>query len=941
MATITNLNQTSPDQLKRIIEDNRITIKKTDSTRYQIICPECDKPEAYIYFNQGSRVIQCNRQENCNFSQSLWDYIAERRGYSNKDMTRYINEMIGYKFNDFANEWEGSFTNANDVCKEQKAPEPLEKVTTDKPIRTQEEIAEEREFFKTCHQIFTNYLQEQDNEQVAFSLRYLKEDRGYDDKQIKSFEVGFFPDEDKFISLLVNAGYSKEQGKQLIDRYFSGILNINKYQKGHEETKNRITFTWFDTRRNIIGFSTRKPTDDEKIKPKYINNTGLGKADHLFNLTKEAEGKDIVIVEGQFDALGGTYFSLPQEEMKSYHFVAISGNNISERQVASLKTLNCGRVILLLDNDEAGRKGAIQTAEKLIAAGISPDIASIPKDCQCKDIDELIRKYKDDIDGEYPDLKEILDNAPKYEIAIDADKTIKETKMEQTKEDTSKLDPELQALINRIKSDGVLYNNKNGKVEQDNKTGASELIPLDILKYVKDISRIRIRLVGQKIGSDRKTDPNFITLNNIYSHIREYNNLLSLDEAEEEPYTCEKFLEEVVKNTNHGLKTGFKDLDEHITIQPSSLAFIAGRPSHGKTTMMINILKNMLEDKNNEDKAFLFYSYEETRSDILIKIILSVADNGLDQELMNAKVEGTNLRQRALNNLKNHPLCVRENAEGKISGLNAKLEKAYNKVESWIKDGRLEILTPKSTAESLSTAIIERCTAFKEEEQPNEDNNQKEGLEEQAQKGGVKKKIAAVFIDYVQKLTTEEERVNRQQEIQKICQTLLSTALDTRAGTSIILGAQVNRNVTSFEELTLDKMREAGDIEQDANLVLGIWNEQAGEIDWLLAKEAELKEKLKIKAYCIDEITNSSRAYIDKGKVDNAMNKIKEAIDIAQKNKTGQTIRVKVLKNRNGQNNGLFKLRGYLDRYFIDDVPKEEQECPIAKARKELNNQRT
>jgi len=220
MATITNLNQTSPDQLKRIIEDNRITIKKTDSTRYQIICPECDKPEAYIYFNQGSRVIQCNRQENCNFSKSLWDYIADRRGYSNKNMTRYINEMIGYKFKDFTNEREGSFTNANDVHKEQKAPEPLEKVTTDKPIRTQEEIAEEREFFKHCHQIFTNCLQEQDNEQVAFSLRYLKEDRGYDDKQITSFKLGFFPDEDKFILLLINAGYSKEKGKQLIKQYF-------------------------------------------------------------------------------------------------------------------------------------------------------------------------------------------------------------------------------------------------------------------------------------------------------------------------------------------------------------------------------------------------------------------------------------------------------------------------------------------------------------------------------------------------------------------------------------------------------------------------------------------------------------------------------------------------------------------------------------------------
>jgi len=119
-------------------------------------------------------------------------------------------------------------------------------------------------------------------------------------------------------------------------------------------------------------------------------------------------------------------------------------------------------------------------------------------------------------------------------------------------------------------------------------------------------------------------------------------------------------------------------------------------------------------------------------------------------------------------------------------------------------------------------------------------------------------------------------------------------------------------------------MREAGDIEQDANLVLGIWNDQAGEVDWLLVKEAELKEKLKIKALCIDEITQSTKAYIDKDKVGKALEKIETALNKAKKNETGQTIRIKVLKNRNGQNNGLFKLKGYLDRYFIDDIPKDE-----------------
>lgn len=778
-------------------------------------------------------------------------------------MTGYINKLLGYEFKDFVNEQVGSLTNANNVHKEQKAPEILEKLTTDKPVRTQEEIAEEQKFFKACHQIFTGYLQEQDNEQVTFSLRYLKEDRGYDDKQITSFKLGFFPDEEKFVLLLVNAGYPKEKAKQLIDRYFLGILNINKYQKGHEETKNRITFTWLDTNGNIIGFSTRKPTDDEKIKPKYINNTGLGKADHLFNLTKEAEGKNIVIVEGQFDALGGTYFTLPQEKMKSYHFVAISGNNISERQVACLKALNCKRVILLLDNDEAGRKGAIQTAEKLIAAGISPNIASIPKDCECKDIDELIRKYKDDIDGKYPDLKEIIDNATKYEIAVNPDKPIKETQMEQTK-----LDPELQALLNKIKSN------------------TKELKELNILDYAKDIHAIRKRLVGETIGLDRRTNPNFITLNNIHSDITEYNNLLFMDEADDKPYTCEQFSEQILKNTNNGLKTGFLELNKHITIQPSSLAFIAGRPSHGKTTMILNILKNMIKD--NPDKAFLFYSYEETRDDILIKIILSVTDDGLDQELKDANVEGTNLRERALNDFKKHFYCVKENKQGEIYALSPKLEDAYKEVETWIKDGRLEILNPKSTAESLSTAIIERCGDFKEEEQ--------------AKQGGVKKKVAAVFIDYVQKLRTEKKQDSRQQEIQRICQALLWTALDKRVGTSIILGAQANREVKSLDTFTLDNMRESGDIENEGNLVLGVWNETFVKINNLIKMREELIAK--------QENENTQT-------IENQINDINNKLDEVKKE---QEIVVKILKNRNGQNNGLFKLAGHLDRYFIDDT---------------------
>lgn len=905
MATITNLNQTSPDQLRRIIEDNGITIKKTDSTRYQIICPECDKPEAYIYFNQGSRVIQCNRQKNCNFSQSLWEYIANKKGCSSKEMTKYINELLGYEFKDFVSKQAGSFTNADNVHKEEKAPEILKKVTTDKPVRTQEEIAEEQKFFKACHQIFTEFLHKQDNEQVAFSLRYLKEDRGYDDKQITSFKLGFFPDEEKFILLLVNADYPKEKAKQLIDRYFLGILNINKYQKEHEETKNRITFTWFDTNGNIIGFSTRKPTDDEKIKPKYINNTGLGKADHLFNLTKEAEGKDIVIVEGQFDALGGTYFSLPQEEMKSYHFVAISGNNISERQVASLKTLNCGRVILLLDNDAAGRKGAIQTAEKLIAAGISPDIANIPKECECKDIDELIRKYKEDIDREYPDLKEILDTAKKHEIPVNTDKPMEETKTSTTN-NTGKetLIPEILELLEEVK--------KSQEINREDK----EI--LDIHKFRIKCYEIEKLILEDNINEDRTSkESNLKALSNILNNINRYNDLLTTDYDNDQPLTWGKYVQ-TLKNNRIGLKTGFSSLDKYVTIQPSSLAFIAGRPSHGKTTMMLNILRNMVIA--NPDKAFLFYSYEEEEKTILSKIILINTElNGVTKQEVEKKYPNKSY------------LEIMELEIGKYDGTDGMVEaicRSKKEIEEWISQKRLQILERKPSVESLTSAIIERCMACS--------NSLKAESNEQKEQTEIKKEVAGVFIDYVQKLTTEEERVNRQQEIQRICNILLSTTQDKRVKAAFILGTQANRDAKSSDTFNLHNMKDAGDIEQDANLVLGVWNPLAAQMQMLQSAidQAEMTVQI-LDTFSKDGdidlglLIPSSKNPNNRDKlalqnaIRSAKNKIKNLA-----NAEDQTLIIKILKNRNGKKDLDISLNTRLSQFLVYEG-KEKQPTNI------------
>lgn len=885
MSTITNLNKATPEELRILLEAVQVKIKKKANDRYELYCPNCKKPEAYIYFKGGTRTVKCNREEKCGFKEELWQCISNKQGIdpnNNLEMLRYINQTLSREFKELKYE-QDSNRNARKtfISKASEIDETPTTKTIEELEQEANDTAKKQKFFKACHQIFTDALNNQDDPQVAFSLKYLREVRGYNDEQIKLFKLGFFPNKNNLVSLLQEKySYSSLETEELLEKYFNGILKNHNYHKLEEDGKGRITFTWYDSTGGIAGFSMRKPTTDSNIKAKYLDNNELDKSNHLFNLSTLTEGdsKDIVIVEGLSDALSGTYFASQEEETKNYHFVATGGSQITDNQIACLKSKGYSKVILLPDKDKAGNKGFENSSIKLTEQDITPYIASIPDYYEVKDIDELIRKYQDSIN-----LKTLLETAIKQTIVPKNDNTLKQDKKMIVKNnDIQNLIPEIQELLDKIK--------------EDQKLSIKNKEPLDIFKYTKEIKDLKTSLVGQNIGLNRKYNPNFIALNSIYSDIREYNKLLLADNSEDSPYSCPQFFIDI-KKSNDGLKTGFLDLDKHISIQPSSLTFIAGRPSHGKTTLMLNMLRNMIEA--NEDQAFLFYSYEETRNDIMLKIILStITNNNLDKELKEKGVNGANLREKALNQFKEYPLCIKKDRNGESSAINNDLDTAYKKVESWINEGRLQIMTPKSSTESLSVAIIERFSSCSKKDKNNI------------------KPIAAVFIDYVQKLNTEEERVNRQQEIQRICQTLLTTALDKRVAASIILGAQVNRGVTSLDSLNLDNMREAGDIEQDANLVLGLWNEQAGELDRLLARQNAITSQLELYKKCIGvakESLEDLKNYQDN--VTKALDGLKNPLQ-----NTSIKLKIKVLKNRNGRNNGVFELDGYLDRYSIEDT---------------------
>lgn len=68
------------------------------------------------------------------------------------------------------------------------------------------------------------------------------------------------------------------------------------------------------------------------------------------------------------------------------------------------------------------------------------------------------------------------------------------------------------------------------------------------------------------------------------------------------------------------MNTGFKDLDEVIKVNKGDLIVVASRPSMGKSTFVLNVLSHIALD---EKKSVLFFSLEDSKEQIINKLIIS------------------------------------------------------------------------------------------------------------------------------------------------------------------------------------------------------------------------------------------------------------------------------------------------------------------------------
>lgn len=103
-----------------------------------------------------------------------------------------------------------------------------------------------------------------------------------------------------------------------------------------------------------------------------------------------------------------------------------------------------------------------------------------------------------------------------------------------------------------------------------------------------------------------------------------------------------------------------------------------------------------------------------------------------------------------------------------------------------------------------------------------------------------KNKVGLIIIDYLQLMRTSEKKNNREQEISAISQEL--KALAKELGIPIIALSQLSREIEKRAEKKpqLSDLRESGAIEQDADMVIGLYRPDKTDVD----QDADLGNKI-------------------------------------------------------------------------------------------------
>jgi len=226
-----------------------------------------------------------------------------------------------------------------------------------------------------------------------------------------------------------------------------------------------------------------------------------------------------------------------------------------------------------------------------------------------------------------------------------------------------------------------------------------------------------------------------------------------------------------------GIPTGFDDLDEKTGgLQPSNLIILAARPSVGKSAFVANIAENVAVDQG---RAVAFFSLEMSESELAQRFIAS--QSNVKGDLLrkgNVKDREWKKINKALNKLNDAPLYVDVTSDLGLLDLRAKARRLHQ-----------------------------------------QELRRNEGTEREGQGLGL------IIVDYLQLMRMDERIANRAEQVGQVSRGLKLLAAELNA--PLVALSQLNRANENRPDKRpmLSDLRESGNIEQDADLVLFLYRE--------------------------------------------------------------------------------------------------------------------
>lgn len=584
-------------------------------------------------------------------------------------------------------------------------------------------------------------------------LHYLQ-DRGYSREEAVEMELGAYLDPAGLRRQLQKDGYKPE------DLDATGLFTSSPWQK----LPAWLTVLWRDQAGRPLGFVARPPLSlsEEELKErglrKYHYAYGLEKNKGFSGLsfTQASRSGSIMLVEGLLDAL---YLNAKGAEPPA---VSIGGTTLSEAQRAALERVGTKEVLLALDQDGPGQEATLRLLQKLRETDLHPLVVSWPE--IYKDPDEFVR---DEGIEALNALSEQAEAWPRWMAGylVSRQDTSTDRGLELVLAETAKAygdlsDPLEQRQFREALSEaiGLPLSELEPRLARQAEKASEEKARQVLSEMVREVQAKASE--GDIQGAER-------LLGSGLEKLRQSRGVVV-----PEPYLVAD-LEQDILLAKAGLETGYAALDRLLSIPQGAVTIVAGRPGHGKTTLQLNLLARML--KKYPEMAFAFFSYEESRRALALKLIMLEAGEVLDKA----------------HNFGHYLRYFKEERQTRPA-----IEEAVSLYESWTSSGRLLLSDQRLSAEDLSVTIGHLSG---------------------------RGPLGAVFVDYIQKVPLQgASSGQRYQDIQRVSGLLLDTAV--RLDLPVILGAQLGRDKDSKDKVRLDNLRESGDIEQDANLVLGLLN---------------------------------------------------------------------------------------------------------------------